>query len=98
MHGEGIKYDYAHHLIYEFHRGKKSIENTQNSTVVRPHPIYLGGVLVLIRIVYFYMGKMDTLPPPLHIPYGIIPKHTTRPQAHDRPPREQAPQKEAPKR
>ena len=27
MHKEGAKYDYARYLIYEFHRGKKSIEN-----------------------------------------------------------------------
>ena len=44
------------------------------------------------------MGKLALLPPPLHIPYGIIPKHTTRPQAHDSPTREQAPQKEVPQR
>ena len=44
------------------------------------------------------MGKIDLLPPPLHIPYGVIPKHTTRPQARDRLAREQAPQKEVPKR
>ena len=42
------------------------------------------------------MGKIDLLPPPLHIPYGVIPKHTTRPQACDRLAREQAPQKEVP--
>ena len=93
-----MKYDYARYLIFEFHRGKKSIENARNSKAVRPHPMYLGGVLVLTRIVYFAMGKIDILPLPLHIPYGVIPKHTTRPQARDRPAREQAPQKEIPKR
>ena len=46
MHGEGVKYDYARYLIYEFHRGKKSIENAQNSKAVCPHPMYLGGVHV----------------------------------------------------
>ena len=79
MHGESVKYNYARYLIYELHRGKKSIDNAQNSKVVRPHPIYLGGVLVLTRIVYFAMGKIDLLTPPMHIPYGVIPKHTTRP-------------------
>ena len=59
--------------------------------------MYLGEVLVLTRIIYFDMGKID-LPPPLHIPYGVIPKHTTRPQACDRPTRELAPRKEMPKK
>ena len=27
MHGEGVKYDYARYLIFEFHRGRKSIES-----------------------------------------------------------------------
>ena len=27
MHEEGVKYDYARYLIYEFHREKKSIDN-----------------------------------------------------------------------
>ena len=45
------------------------------------HPIYLGGVLVLTRIVYYAMGKINILPPPLHIPHGVITKHSTRPQA-----------------
>ena len=56
MHWEGVKYDYARYLIYEFHRGKKSIDNAQNSKVVRPYLMYLGGVLVLTRIVYLAMG------------------------------------------
>ena len=98
MHGEGVKYDYARYLIYEFHRGKKSIYNARNSKAIRPHLMYLGGVLVLTRIVYFAMGKLALLPPPLHIPYGIIPKHTTRPLAYDKPAREQIPQKEVPQR
>ena len=98
MHGEGVKYDYARYLIYEFHRGKKSIENAQNSKAVCPHPMYLGGVLVLTRIVYYAMGKINILPLPLHIPYGVIPRHSTRPQARDRPAREPAPRKEMPKR
>ena len=68
MHGEGVKYDYARYLIYEFHRGKKSIENTHNSKEARPHSMYLGGVLVLTRILYFAMGKLAQLLPPLHIP------------------------------
>ena len=98
MHGEGIKYDYARYLIYELHRGKKSIESAQNSKAVCPHPMYLRGVLVLTRIVYFAMGKIDILPPPLHIPHGVIPKHSTRPQARERPAREPAPCKEMPKK
>ena len=81
---EGVKYDYARYLIYKFHRGKKSIEHTRNSKSVRPNPMYLGGVLVLIQIVYFAMGNLAQLPPPLHIPQGIIPRHTTRLIAKDR--------------
>ena len=46
--------------------------------------MYLGGVLVLTQIVYFAMGELAQLPPPLHIPRGITPRHTTRPLAHDR--------------
>ena len=98
MHEGGIKDDSAQYLIYEFHRGKKSIDNAGNSKFVRPHLMYLGGVLVLTRIFYFAMGKLALLPPPLHIPHGVTPKHTTRPLAHGRPAREQAPQKEVPQR
>ena len=61
--------------------GVRSIENVRNSKAVCPHPMYLGGVLVCTRIVYLAMGKIDILPPPLHIPYGVIPTHSTRPQA-----------------
>ena len=84
IHGEGVKYDYARYLIFEFHRGEKSLESALNSKAVHPHPMYLGGVLVLTRIVYYAMGKINLLPSPLHIPHGIIPKHSTRPQARDR--------------
>ena len=68
MHREGVKYDYAQYLIYEFHRGRKSIEHTRNSKAVKPHSMYLGGVLVLTKIVYFAMGKLSQLPLPFHIP------------------------------
>ena len=60
--------------------------------------MYLGGVLVLTRIFYFVMGKLALLPPPLHIPHGVIPKHTTRPLARDKPAREKLPRKEVPQR
>ena len=98
MHGEGIKYDYARYLIFEFHKGKKSLESACNSKALRPHPMYLGGVLVLTHIVYYAMGKIDILPSPLHIPHGVIPKHSTRPQARDSVARQPATPKEVPKR
>ena len=75
MHGEGVKYGYAHYLIFEFHRGRKSIESAQNSKAVRPHPMYLGGVLVLTCIVYYAMNNKFIT---------ITIAHTTRynPKAH----------------
>ena len=98
MHGEGVKYDYARYLIFEFHKGRKSIESARKSKVVRPHPIYLGGVLVLTRIIYYAMNTMHLLPAPLHIPQGIIPKHSTCPQSQDKAAKPQHPKKEIPKR
>ena len=98
MHKEGVKYNYAHYLLFQFHQGRRSVEKSHNCRANRPHPMYLGGVLVLTRIVYYAMGKINILPPPLHIPHGVIPTHSTRPQAQDRPTREPAPQKEMPKR
>ena len=96
MHGEGVKYDYARYLIFEFHRGRKSIESARKSKALRPHPIYLGGVLVLTRIIYYALNIMHMLPAPLHIPQGVIPRHSTRPR--DRASKPQAPKKEVPKK
>ena len=98
MHGEGVKYDYARYLIFEFHRGRKSIESAQSSKAIRPHPMYLGGVLVLTRIIYYAMNKVHLLPAPLHIPQGVIPRNSTRPQTRDRAARPPPPKKEVPKR
>ena len=72
--------------------------STPSREAVRPHPMYLGGVLVLTRIVYYAMNKIDLLPAPLHIPHGIIPWHSTRPQARDRAACQPPPKKEVPKR
>ena len=63
-----------------------------------PTSYVFGEVLVLTRIVYFAMGKINILPPPLHIPHGINPRHSTRPQARDKLARELAPCKEMPTR
>ena len=60
--------------------------------------MYLGGVLVLTRIVYYAMNKINLLLEPLHIPHGIIPRHSTRPQAWDKTTRPPPPKKEVPKR
>ena len=91
LQGTGVKYGYAQYLLFEFERGKKSIEVARNSTAKRPHPIYLGGVLVLTRIIYFVMGAMNRLPPPMGIPEGVTPRHTTRSSAFDAPKRERRP-------
>ena len=98
MHGEGVKYDYACYLIFEFHRCRKSIESACNSKAVCPRLMYLGGVLVLTRIVYYAMNKINLFSAPLHIPHGIIPRHSTRPQAWDRAAQPPPPKKEVPKR
>ena len=58
----------------------------------------LGGVLVLTCIVYYAMDKIDLLPSPLHIPHGVIPRHSTRPQVWDRATQQPAPKKEVPKK
>ena len=71
--GEGVKYDYAHYLLFEFERGRKSIDVARASKAKRPQPIYLGGVLVLTRIVYYAMGAIDRLPAPIEIPADVIP-------------------------
>ena len=96
MHGERVKYDYAHYLIFEIHKGKRSLEHTCNSKAMRPQPMYLGGVLVLTQIVYFAMGELAQLPPPLHIPQGITPRHITRPLALDKTLRVYFPPKKTP--
>ena len=44
------------------------------------------------------MNTVHLLPAPLHIPQGIIPKHSTRPQSRDRAAKPQPPRKEVPKR
>ncbi len=85
--GKGVKYDYAHYLLFEFERGKKSIDVARASKAKRPQPIYLGGVLVLTRIVYHAMGALDRLPEPIEIPQGVMPKHTTRVFPTDHPPK-----------
>ena len=46
----------------------------------------------------YVMGKINILPSPLHIPHGVIPRHSTRPQARDRASRQPTPQKEVPRR
>ena len=60
--------------------------------------MYLGGVLVFTRVVYYAMNKINLLSSPFHIPHGIIPRHSTRPQAWDRAARQPPPKKEVPKR
>lgn len=71
--GKGVKYDYAQHLMYKFYRGRKSIEIARVSKPLRPQPLYLGGVLVLMRTVYHAMGAIDRPPPKQGTPQGVIP-------------------------
>ena len=78
--GDSLKIDFSKFLIRELHRGRKSIVEAQQSMAKRPHPLYLGGVLVLTRIVYHAMGAIKLLPPPIQVPEDVRPRHTTRPQ------------------
>ena len=44
----------------------------------RRMPLYLGGVLVLTRIVYHALGASNELPPPVEMPEGVTAKHYTQ--------------------
>ena len=83
--GEGVKYDYAQYLLFEIHRGKKSLEVSRQSKAKRKMPLYFGGVLVLTRIVYHAMGVMDDLPPLVDMPEGVVARHYTRKMPMDVP-------------
>ena len=87
MRGEGIKFDYAHYLLFEFQRGKKSIEASRQSKAKRHMPLYLGGVLVITRIIYYALNASDELPPAVEMPQGITAKHYTRKMPMDVPPK-----------
>ena len=76
--GKGVKYDYAHYLLFEIHRGKNSIEASRQSQAKRRMPLYLGGVLVLTRIIYHALGASNELPPPMEMPEGVTAKHYTQ--------------------
>ena len=47
----------------------------RQSKAKRPHPINLGSVLVLTRIVYFALDSIQLLSPPIVIPDNVIPRH-----------------------
>ena len=77
--GEGVKLDFSKFFLSELQRGTKSIREAKRSMAKRPHPIYLGGVLVLTRIIYYAMNVMNELPAAIQMPEDARPRHTTRP-------------------
>ena len=83
--GEGVKYDYTHYLLFEIHKEKKSIEASRQSTAKRKMPLYLGGVLMLTRIIYHALGAIEELPPPIEMPGEVTARHYTRKMQKDLP-------------
>ena len=55
---EGVKLDFSKFFLSELQRGRKSIVKAKRSMAKRPHPLYLGGVLVITRIVYFALNSL----------------------------------------
>lgn len=66
--GSSIKYDYALHLLIELSNGVKSVVTQRKSHAKRPHPLYLGAALVITRIIYRALNKLDQLPDPWVMP------------------------------
>ena len=68
VYGAGVKHDYASYLLYEIKKGRKSLEKMASSKALRKRPLYMGVVLVITRIVYYAMNRIDELPPTIEVP------------------------------
>ena len=62
---ELIAYDVSLHVLKAIQRVKEHKTSTDASQAQRKLPPFLGGALMLTRIAYHAIGKIDQLPPPL---------------------------------
>lgn len=51
-------------------------------------PLYLGGVLIITRIIYYALGAKEQLPLPISIPHDVVAKHHTPKMPKDVPRKE----------
>ena len=51
--GASVKHDYASYLHFEICQGKQSLDLTRKRKALRKPPLYMSGVLVITRIIYF---------------------------------------------
>lgn len=79
--GKGVKYEYAQYLLYKITTGKKVLETTRKSIAKRQMPLYLEGVLMLTRIIYFALDVEDNLPPPILMPKDVMTNSYTKKHA-----------------
>ena len=71
VHGAGVKHDFASYLLFELRKSRKSLEKTRESRALRKRPLYMGVVLVLTRLVYYALDRIQDLTPPLEVPKTI---------------------------
>ena len=65
-------------------RGKKSLEKTRESTAKRSRPLYMGAVLVITRLVYYALDRIQDLPPPLKVPETVRARRRPSKQKKDK--------------